>query len=144
MKTGEGTVEELSILISEDDPDDQYLFKSACHEVATKVKIYNVLTGRQLVQNLLEIAVSGRDKGIELPSLIIADLKKPFFELEIIKEIRLYTQFKSIPIYIFSMDGSEALQVKSLAAGAAGFYKKPSTYFDLKTIMRSIINKIKS
>src|SRR5688572_30622012 len=87
MSTVKGAEEEFTILIAEDDPDDQYLFSSACHDIISKAKIFNVLTGRQLIQNLLETAVYGREKGVSLPSLIIADLKKPFFELEIIKEI---------------------------------------------------------
>ncbi len=142
MNTEQGEKDELSILISEDDPDDQYLFKSACHDVAASARTQIVLTGRHLIQSLLEIAVTGSERGLELPSLIIADLKRPFFGLEIIKEIRVYSQFKNIPIYIFSMDGSELLHQKSIEAGAAGFFKKPSTYFDLKTIMRSIIRTI--
>jgi two-component system, response regulator len=128
------------VLISEDDPDDQYLFRSAFLEIDKQLKVRNVLTGRQLIDFLLQTSVFAEDQNRQLPRFIVADLKRPFFELEIIREIRIYTQFRLIPIFLFSMDNSIALRTQALNLGVTAFYKKPSTYSDLKNIAREIIN----
>ena len=127
------------VLISEDDPDDLYLFRSAVMDADRCLEVHNVLTGRQLVQFLLQTAVFVDQKTLQLPRFIIADLNRPFFELDIIREIRVYTQFRAIPIFVFSMENSDHVREKAMEAGATGFFKKPYTYVDLRRIVHEIV-----
>jgi DNA-binding response OmpR family regulator len=128
----------FNILLSEDDPDDLFIFEKAIGEILPEIKIKHVYTGQQTVAHLLAGIFMG-DEYTQLPDIILADLNSPFFVLETIREIRIYQQFDHIPIYIFSNDETQETLRLSLEAGATAFYKKPRSFNELNSIMRSII-----
>jgi CheY-like chemotaxis protein len=129
----------FSILISEDDPDFQFLFKVAISEIDRDIKTNIVYTGQELLQCLLKSELNENLQEHNLPNLIIADLKTPFFEWGDIKEIRIYKQFTKIPIYLFAQDFSEILKENASGFGNIDVFNKPYTFQDLKTILNKII-----
>lgn len=132
----------LNVIISEDDPDDQYLFRSALSEAGPGLSVQFVLTGDQLIRQLLRDVLS-RGGSLGKPDLIIADLKKPFFWFDSLREIRIYTQFSEIPVHLFSMSGTPELEQAALNHGATGFYQKPYTFNELRKIVRDIVRGLR-
>ncbi|WP_317897199.1 response regulator [Aurantibacillus circumpalustris] len=131
-----------SVLIVEDDPSDQFLLQNAIAEINVAINIDIVHTGSQVIEFLLKDKVYLDLNRQEKPDLIIANVKADFFWLNDIKKIREYKEFDGIPVYLFSSYESELFKMKALELGANGFFKKPYTFFDLKYILNSILNKV--
>lgn len=130
-----------SVLIVEDDPNDQFLLQNAIAEINQNINIDLVYTGGQVLEFLLKDKVYLDLNRQEKPDLIIANVKADFFWLNDLQEIRKHNEFADIPIYLFSSYESELFKNKALELGATGFFRKPYTFFDLKFILNSILNK---
>jgi len=130
-----------SVLIVEDDAGDRFLLQNAIAEIDQAINIDQLYTGRQVVEFLLKDQVYLDLNRQEIPDLIIANVKADFFWLSDLQEIRQHKAFNDIPIYLFSSYESELFKNKALELGATGFYKKPYTFFDLKYILNSILNR---
>ena len=131
----------LSVLIAEDDPDDQFLFRSAVIDAYKHVDLHIVATGQQLISYLLQKAVYAEKADNSKPDLILADLRTPFFNLSNIRELRIYSQFKNIPLYVFSINADRDEASSVIEAGGSGFYLKPATYHQLKSVIKEILKK---
>lgn len=91
-----------SILISEDDPDIQFLYKVAIAEINPEIEIDLVFTGEQLVQYLLKDKLERALNRQNFPNLIIASLKEPFFLGEVSEgypSIRAFLQHSGLYFY---------------------------------------------
>lgn len=83
------------------------------------------------------------NNGIEMakryhPSCIILDLVLPDKSgMELLRELKVTSEFKDIPIHIVSGDDSQAIQVKK--NGAIGFQMKPALEEDLIKILKNMI-----
>jgi CheY-like chemotaxis protein len=128
----------FNILLSEDDPDDLFIFEKVIGEMRPDINIQHTYTGQQTVARLLGGMLCA-GKTVQLPCMLIADLNSPFFVVDTIREIRIYQEFDHIPIYIFSTDETEETRQLSLEAGASGFFKKPRSFSELSRIMRTVI-----
>jgi CheY-like chemotaxis protein len=131
----------ITVLLAEDDPDDQYLFRSALNYASKAADVFMVYTGKEVIEFLLSNSIAQADQALPLPDIIIADVRKPFFELEMVKEIRIYSQFRNIPIYLFSINDSALMKQKAIRLGANGFYQKPYSFHDLRLLMKEILKK---
>ena len=136
------TEKRYSVLIVEDDPGDQFLLQNAIAEINQTINIEIVHTGPQVLDFLLKDQVYLDLNRQEKPDLIIANVKADFFWLNDLQKIRECKLFNTIPIYLFSSYESELFKSKALELGANGFFKKPYTFFDLKFILSSILNKV--
>ena len=130
-----------SVLIVEDDPGDRFLLQNAIAEIDPSINVDIVHTGTQVVEFLTKERVYFDLNRQQMPDLIIANVKSDFFWLNDLEEIRKRKQFDSIPIYLFSAYESDLFKNKALELGANGFYKKPYTFLDLKSIMNVIIEE---
>lgn len=130
-----------SVLIVENDPGDQFLLQNAIAEIDSSINVDQVHTGRQVVEFLLKDKVYFDLNRQQVPDLIIANVKSDFFWLNDLEEIRKHYQFADIPIYLFSAYESDLFKNKAMELGANGFYKKPYTFTDLKSIMNVLIEK---
>lgn len=129
-----------SILISEDDPDIQFLYKVAIAEINPEIEIDLVFTGEQLVQYLLKDKLERALNRQNFPNLIIASLKEPFFWEKSLRDIRQYERFYNIPVYIFISDFSEQRKEALQIAGANDVFRKPDTFLALKESLEVIIS----
>lgn len=131
----------FSILISEDDPDFQFLFEVAISEIDPLIKMNMVYTGQQMLQFLLQSELEDDTQNPDLPDIIMADLKSPFFTPADVKEIRIYKQFNKIPICLFVTDPSEITKTQEVGFANTQVFNKPYTFHDLKTIVHKIIQQ---
>lgn len=85
-------------------------------------------------------ATNGTDALLKLysytPDLIITDLRMPRMDgFELIERVKNTAFLRSIPIIVFSANGSKENEAKSILLGAHSFLKKPSS---IEAILRSI------
>jgi CheY-like chemotaxis protein len=119
-----------TILIGEDDPDDQELLKEVFSSIESSYSLIFTSNGLQLLSYLK----SSIDK--QLPGLIILDYNMPGLNgAEILKELS-NNEYKDIPKIIWSTSGSETYKNICLELGASDYIVKPSRISDLVEVGR--------
>jgi CheY-like chemotaxis protein len=132
----------LSLVIADDDTEDQFLIQKAIWEIDPNHKITSVYNGRQLMDYLLRQGLfkTCRDP---LPDCIFLDLRMPLLSgTEVLGKIKSDKGLTAIPVYIISSDSSEDDQRKLLRMGAEGFYTKTSDYSKLKMAVGKIVRPL--
>jgi CheY-like chemotaxis protein len=130
-----------TILISEDDPDDQFIFKTALSEVCPQATLKFFFSSGSLIDHLLKNCNESSMQS--LPDLIIGDFKVPFFDLKDIAKVREVETCRNIPVIVFAESISEITQSSALELGATEFYYKPHSLQFLKEILSKTIDRKK-
>lgn len=143
MAAAHPDIMELSILISEDDPTEQFLVKRAINEINNEIDVNIVYSCEQLLDFFLKDKLQLDLNRMVMPDLVIANYSQPFCDLKVIADIRKKEHLKNIPIYIFVNEKIENTRAKFLEYGVTDVFEKPSTYAGLKDAIEKIINSIK-
>jgi two-component system response regulator len=137
-------LKKFSIIIADDDIDDQYLVKQAIIETQINYEITSVYNGMQLMDFLLR-REAYRNIPDNLPDLILLDINMPILNgFGVLAQIKENPEFSDIPVYILTTSNSEFDKVRSKQLGAVGFYTKPVNYNDLKKIIQEVASKTHS
>jgi CheY-like chemotaxis protein len=121
----------LTVLLVEDDQDDQFFFIEAIGEIEN-VTLYAVANNGKEALDLLQHSVSR-------PDLIFTDLNMPVMDgLECLSEIMNNPETKGIPVVVLSTDCARTDQACKL--GAKAFIKKPSDSNVLRMQIEGMIN----
>jgi two-component system, response regulator len=127
-----------SIVIADDDADDQFLIQKAIKEVNSEYRYETVANGLQLMELLLR---KGRYENAPVfkPDIILLDINMPILDgFSALEQIRSHEKLKNIPTYILSTSRSEIDVFKSNKLGANAFYSKPNQFSQLKNIIVEI------
>lgn len=117
--------EKLCIFYTDDDPDDQELFRDAISEIDHSLDLYIQNDGNELITLL--------DNPPPRPQLIFLDLNMPVKNgIEVLKEIRATDRLKDFPVVIFSTSDDEASINTTKKLGANFYITKPTSYNLLK------------
>jgi CheY-like chemotaxis protein len=120
-----------SILLIEDDKDDQFFFIEALNEIGN-ANIFDI------VNNGKE-ALSKLEKSVILPDLIFTDINMPVMNgLECLSEIMRSPRLRNIPVVILSTDTGTIELVRIL--GAKAFIKKPVDSRTLREEIERMVN----
>ena len=126
----------FSIVVADDDLDDQELIAAAFSESKVRVVVNAVYDGIQLMDYLLGI---NRFKGRTMPDLVLLDLNMPLMDgFEALRQLRQYPTLKNIPVYIVSVSRSELDKEMAMKLGATGFYSKGASSKELKRIIQEV------
>jgi two-component system response regulator len=137
-------LKKFSIIIADDDIDDQYLVKQAIVETQINYEVTSVYNGLQLMDFLLR-REAYRNIPDNLPDLILLDINMPILNgFGVLAQIKENPAFSDIPIYILTTSNSEFDKIKARQLGAMGFYTKPVNYNDLKSIIREVTSNTNS
>ena len=131
-------MENLTIFLADDDNDDRMLFTEALGELPLDLSVLTFDNGVDLMSNLLDL-------DLVLPDLIFLDLNMPLMNgEECLDDIRRETNLNSVPIVIYSgfLDVEQVTLLK--AKGADYYLKKPSTFEDLKRLLKKAISTVQS
>ena len=121
-----------NIFYSDDDVDDQDLFRDALAEVDDSL----VLTTASDGDVLLTLLTSPRPR----PRLIFLDLNMPRKNgYEVLKEMRSNADLSSYPVIVFSTSSDEAVIATTRELGADRFLSKPRTYDGIKKALELCI-----
>jgi two-component system, response regulator len=131
---------EVSILMAEDDPDDQILMKEALLENNIVNRLSFVEDGAELLDYLYK---KGRFSSQETvrPGLILLDLNMPKLDgREALKQIKSDPDLKRIPVIVLTTSNAEEDITKSYDLGVNSFISKPSKFSDLVHVANQISN----
>lgn len=120
-----------TIVLAEDDADDQNIFQLALQEVNRQIKFDLVINGTQLLSLLSNF----------LPDLIFLDLDMPYKNgLECLLEIRNNPLLENLAIVVFSSTTRPSNIQTAYEMGANLFFIKPSVYHEFVSSINAIIN----
>jgi len=110
-----------NILLIDDDEDDQVLFIDALNQINKSFQC-------DIVNNGLEAMFSLRTKKPR-PDIIFLDLNMPKMNgYECLAEIKKQTEFKHIPVVIYTTSKVEAEKDFSMLHEAQHFFRKPNDF----------------
>lgn len=124
-----------TILLAEDDPDDQELLKEAFDETGANYTLHIVADGKSALNYLKAIA------DHHLPCLIILDYNMP--ELnggDVLRKICSNPRFHSIPKVVLSTSDNTKNIQEALANGAQAYRVKPHNFRGLITIAKEMLD----
>lgn len=122
-----------SILLIEDDEDDQEFFTEAISGIQSAWLYHIANNGKEAIDKL--------KNSIVLPDIIFTDVNMPLMNgFECFSELLKNPRTRHIPVVFLSTDTSQ----KELAyeLGARGFIHKPSDAYTLSTKLSQVINSI--
>jgi CheY-like chemotaxis protein len=119
-----------SIILAEDDIDDQNIFQIALQEVDPAINLDFVSNGKELSTLLQEMK----------PDLLFLDLEMPYKNgLECLVEIRDNPLLMNLPVVVFSSTTKPSNIQTAYEMGAHLFFIKPPVYQDYLSSIRAIL-----
>lgn len=116
----------MNIILADDDADDRMLFEEAIVEIKIKSKLSIFNDGKDLMDYLLQPAIS-------LPEIVFLDLNMPIKDgMQCLKEIRQTETLKNLCVAIYSTSSSEQDIEDTFVHGANIYINKPSSFTALK------------
>jgi CheY-like chemotaxis protein len=120
-----------SVLIVDDDADDREIIRDAFQSNYKESDYVFIENGEKLMEYL--------ENCDELPSLIMLDLNMPGKDgREALRDIKSHTDFRQIPIIVFTTSSSQKDRQMSYDLGANCFITKPDTFNKLVELAESI------
>lgn len=120
MKEGD-FMETKSILLVEDNPDDEQLMLRALKKNNIANDIVVAHDGLEAIEYLTRQAEAG-----ELPELILLDLKLPKIDgLEVLKRLRSDVRMRFIPVVVLTTSTEQRDIIESYNLGANSYVQKP-------------------
>jgi len=121
-----------SILLIDDDEDDQVIFMAGIRDVS-KTVICNCMFNAKKALEIL-------DKGELNPEVIFLDLNMPIMSgRQFLTEIKKREPLSKIPVIIFTTSSNKSTIEDMFNLGAANFITKPGRYEELVSILRESI-----
>ena len=129
--------EPVTILVADDDPDDQLLIREAFEENRLISDLKTVKDGEELMDFLYR---RGKFENSTItPKLILLDLNMPRKSgLDALREIRADEKLRSIPIVIITTSKSEGDIFRSYDLGVNSFIVKPTTFKALVELVKDL------
>ena len=129
----------FTVLVADDDPDDQLLIKDAFSEVRPSVQVDFVSDGVELLEYLRRQGRFADLIDTPLPRLVLLDLNMPVKDgREALFEIKSDPAFWRTPIVIFSTSTAAIDIRRAYQLGANSFITKPSSFERLVEIVRVV------
>jgi two-component system response regulator len=127
-----------SILLIEDDDNDEELVRLALAENNIKIDLIVFKNGAEALDYLLSQGEYDKQEG-QKPSLIILDLKLPKLSgLEVLQKIRANELIRYLPIVVFTSSKEEQDIMESYRLGANAFVRKPIDFKEFSHAVRDL------
>ncbi|MDO3384822.1 response regulator [Gilvimarinus sp. SDUM040013] len=124
------------VWLVDDDVDDVFLAKSAAKQLANRVDLASLSSGRELLQSIQEVDES------EMPDLVLLDLNMPGLNgLQVLEQRRAnLKKFVHVPMVVLSTaDNSEQIK-ECYRLGASAYVVKPSEFEDFVVALGRIFD----
>ncbi|MGX5819048.1 response regulator [Chitinophaga lutea] len=123
-----------SILLADDDIEDQEIFREAILQIAPDAHIHSLWNGAEAVE-YLENCADG-----ELPTLIVLDYKMPLLNAsEVLGRIAGLRHLKQIPKVVWSTSRQQEHMDACLQRGALRYFAKPHNMADLHRLANEML-----
>jgi two-component system response regulator len=136
--SSKAATKKLSIIIADDNADDQLLVQNAFRLIDPTIEHSSVFNGLQLIDLLSNTGVYATSYNY-CPNAIILDLNMPVMDgLAALKTVRKLEFFKKIPVYILHTLRKDDYLNQCSELGVQGIYTKPSSFKALQIIAENI------
>lgn len=128
-----------TILLVEDDPNDEVLTLRALHKNRIANQIVVVHDGAEALDYILCRGMfTGRDTN-EQPQIVLLDLKLPKVDgLEVLRQVRADERTRLQPIVVLTSSKEEQDIINSYRLGANSFVRKPVKFEEFTEAVRQI------
>ena len=128
-----------SLIVVEDDPDDQYFLMSAFEEIGFAPYVHWLNSSVALLECLEAL----RDSGAGYPHAILLDYNMPVMNgEEVLIKLKNDKQFKFIPLLIYSTGMNNGLMERLNLLGADGSYFKANSAAEVIEFAKFLQQKI--
>jgi two-component system response regulator len=115
-----------TILLIEDDPDDEALTLRALRQAKLNVRVTVVHDGAQALDRLLGRGAAGSGPERLLPDLILLDLKLPRLNgFDVLRRLRAEERTRTLPVVVLTSSDESRDIVQSYRLGANSYVRKP-------------------
>ncbi|MEA4908014.1 MAG: response regulator [Chloroflexi bacterium] len=126
-----------TILVAEDDPDDQLLLRDALKATYLNSKMYFVQDGAELMDYLKHCGSFSDAALAPRPELILLDLNMPRKDgRQALKEIKNDPQLRRIPTIVMTTSSAESDVHHAYDNGTNAYIVKPEHFEELVTILQ--------
>ncbi|SHM74963.1 response regulator [Flavobacterium chilense] len=123
-----------NIYLADDDDDDRIMFVEALQEVDSSVILTQAEDGKQLMDILNE-------NSDPLPEVVFLDINMPKLDgFECLEEIKQHTRLKKLFVIMLSTSSDPITIEKAFDLGATFYAVKPSTFDELKSLIRNVLH----
>jgi CheY-like chemotaxis protein len=128
-----------SILLVEDDPDDEALTLRALRRLGIPHRVVVMRDGVEALDYLLGSgAYAGRDLGM-MPELVVLDLKLPRLDgIQVLRRIRGDERTRLLPVVILTSSDEERDRLDGYRYGANSYVRKPVVYDEFADAVRQL------
>ena len=124
-----------SILLVDDDPDDQFIFNSALKVVDRSILLSIAKDGVYAFEKLQLVK----------PDLIFLDINMPRMNgFEFLTKLRTLSHYNQIPVVVYSTSSNIADKIKVKTLGAKDCIEKPILFEDTVDAIRKVITAFRS
>lgn len=128
----------LSIVLVEDNPDDEELTLAALDEYRLRNPVVVLRDGQEAIDYLFRQGTYAH-RSTEQPHLILLDLKLPKVDgLEVLRMIKADPRLRRIPVVVLTSSREEADVITGYDLGANSYIVKPIDFEQLMTTVRTI------
>jgi len=125
----------MTILLVEDNPDDEELTRIAFQESNLLNELVVARDGEQALDYLLDPT----GKGHPLPSLVLLDLKLPKIDgLEVLRRLRADPRSRLLPVVVLTTSKEESDLISSYELGCNSYIRKPVVFTDFIEAVRQL------
>ncbi|HEC05647.1 MAG TPA: response regulator [Thiolapillus brandeum] len=115
-----------TLLLVEDNPDDEALTLRALHKHNIANKIIVARDGQEALDYLFGKGDFADRDTAQLPQVILLDLKLPKVDgLEVLQQLRSNPQTRAVPVVILTSSNEEQDLIRSYELGANSYVRKP-------------------
>jgi two-component system, response regulator len=133
-------MEPKTILLVEDNPDDEFLAIRAFEKSSIRTKVIRAHDGAEALEYLFGIgAHDGRDMT-EMPDVTLLDLKLPKLDgLEVLRQMRGNDHTRLLPVVVFSASLEPQDLASSYDLGANSYVRKPIDFGEFTNMMHQLM-----
>lgn len=132
-------MEKRSILLIEDNPDDEALTLRALQKNNILNKVVVVRDGAEALDYLFCRGTYAQRDPLDLPELVLLDLKLPKVDgLEVLKQLRAAQETRRLPVVILTSSNEQRDIVAGYDLGANSYIRKPVDFTQFTEAVRQL------
>jgi len=129
----------ITILMAEDDPEDQMLTRDALGEAKLVNELRCVSNGEELLAYLRHEGEYGDTEKHPRPGIILLDLNMPKMDgREALSALKEDPELKQIPVVVLTTSRSDEDVYKSYDLGVSGYINKPVSFEGLVNVIQTL------
>jgi CheY-like chemotaxis protein len=124
-----------TILLAEDDPDDQEFITDALLQIDKNLTIHTVSNGNEVLRFL------EKQEAANLPQLLILDYNLPERDgADVLKQLQQDSRYKQITMIVWSTSNAPQYKTRTMQLGAAYYMVKPCTITGIEAMARQMLD----